>query len=760
MNSTATYNFAPARPAEPPVPSIRFDGDRLRVEFGPADFGSAAAYELFKRAKRLPEYEIVLDAAGLAAGITAPARFAAMLGVERPPTEVAPLPWPAHFTPEFDDQPAITQMALDAKRFAVWSDCGLGKTSVGLEWARQVSHRSLAAGGSGRVLVVTLNEIVPQWIEEARKFYGDILPVARLRSREEMRAWCAGTTEGSLDANVHRDGTDIDRRGSGRVRDPDGGQEDPGRTGIGKDPRAGRSGRRAVRRSNGPAGRSEAAAVPGGDDGTEAGHEGVGGDLGSGSAITAGAPAAVPLIAVVNYEKFNHKTEAEQVVHELRHLAGIALDESSRLKTGGGKQKWALIKSARGIEFKLSLTATPAPNELMEFASQASFLERMRSESIADAAQQIIWTYFTRCPKTHRWTIKSHARAAFFEWMASWSIYVRDPKKFGWRQTWSPPPEPEYFRHEIRLTDEQRQMVMDFNQDPKNVAEANVGSMFAGELNAIAATKLSQAAKGFVYTKVAGERVKSVHSLKPAFVADLIVSEMYAGHQVLVWTVFDEETAILQRLLLDHPKLSGKARVKGKAYRTIRDIDTLTGSTSETDRGTILTDFRAGHCRCLLTRADMLGYGMNLQFVGSMIFSGWSFSYEQFYQAIRRAYRHGQQARLRVHLPVVPELEGQMYDAIVRKQKQHEEAIAEMEGNYVKARASAHDGQPVVDEGSRSANTGPGRGGRPSRSSSAVATLRSLHEATEALRVGCASPPRLATSGSPTCLATSGHPPS
>lgn len=651
-------------------PQIRFVGDRLSVEFGAADFASPVAYDLFKRAKRLPEYEILLDASGLAAGITAPARFASMLGVDRPPVDVDRLPWPAHFTAEFDDQPAIVQMALDAKRFACWSDCGLGKTCIGFEWARQVSHRSLAAGGSGRVLIVTLNEIVPQWIEEAAKFYGDSLPVVRIDSRDAMRRWCAS-------------GIAVE------VTDSEGEKLD--------------------------------ASIP------------------------------LPSIAVVNYEKFNHKTEAEQVIHELRSLAGIVLDESSRLKTGGGKQKWALIKSARGIEYKLSLTATPAPNELMEFASQASFLERMRSESIADAAQQIIWTYFTRCPKTHRWTIKQHARAAFFEWMASWSIYVRDPRKFGWRKTWSPPPEPEYFRHEITLTDEQRQLVMDFNNDPKNVAEANLGSMFAGELNAIAAVKLSQAAKGFIYEKpvdgkrqaertdddelpgfyaggsdvdserdecdrdggeggagehgaaegrglqtagsrksgasAASRRARSIRSLKPAAVADLIVSEMYAGHQVLVWTIFDEETAILQRLLLDHPKLNGRHSRGGRAYRTIRDIDTLTGSTSDADRVQTLADYRAGKCRCLISRASMLGYGMNLQFVGSMIFSGWDFSYEAFYQAIRRAYRHGQQKRLRVHLPVIPELEGQMYDAIVRKQRQHEEAIAEMEANYIRARS-------------------------------------------------------------------------
>ena len=67
-------------------------------------------------------------------------------------------------------------------------------------------------------------------------------------------------------------------------------------------------------------------------------------------------------------------------------LAGLVLDESSILKSGGGTIKWNLIHSAKGIEYKLSCTATPAPNDVMEYASQAGFLEKIRSEG------QVLWT--------------------------------------------------------------------------------------------------------------------------------------------------------------------------------------------------------------------------------------------------------------------------------------------------------------------------------------------------------------------------------
>lgn len=549
-------------------PEIVINSDSLSVHFGAFDLD---AYKMFLSVKRLPEYRLDFHEADDTYTVSAPARFAPLLGLAVPQIDVGSLPL-AQFL--FDDQMEIVRQALAAKRFACWSDCGLGKTPIGLEFARQVIHRR-----GGRVLIVTLNEIVPQWIDEAKKFYGQTMPIVRLETREQMREWCgAGTVNG----------------------------------------------------------------------------------------------AAAPAMAVTNYEKFNHRTEAEQVINELRHLSGIVVDESSRLKTGGGKQKWAMIKSARGIEYKLSLTATPAPNEIMEFASQASFLEKMRSDN------DIIWTYFRRDEKTHRWTVKQHARKAFFEFMSGWSIYVRDPRKYGWRLGVEPPPEPEFFKYELPISPEQRQLVMDFNSNPKYVAEANLGGMFAGELNAIAANKLSQAGKGFIYEKVSadgsGRKPRRIESSKPKFVAELIAREAAdkkgLGLNTLVWTVYDEETVILAELL------------KGSPFT----VETLTGATKAPERLAILDRFRRGETRVLLSRANMLGYGMNFQHCGSMVFSGWTFSYESYYQAVRRAYRHGQTRRVRVHVPVIPELEGQMWEAIGRKQRQHEEAVAEMEANYVSAR--------------------------------------------------------------------------
>lgn len=140
---------------------------------------------------------------------------------------------------------------------------------------------------------------------------------------------------------------------------------------------------------------------------------------------------------------------------------------------------------------------------------------------------------------------------------------------------------------------------------------------------------------------------------------------------MLVWTVFDEETRILAEALAGLP-----------------GVEALTGKTKAADRAAILDRFRRGETRVLLSVATVLGFGMNLQCVTAMVFSGFSDSFEALYQAVRRAVRFGQTERVRVHFPVVEALEGDSYQNLQRKQAAHDRAVREMEDNYLAARAA------------------------------------------------------------------------
>jgi len=65
----------------------------------------------------------------------------------------------------FDFQKFIVDRALRSGRYAVFADCGLGKTLMQLDWARQIVDHT-----GGRVLILAPLAVTYQTIEEAAKF--------------------------------------------------------------------------------------------------------------------------------------------------------------------------------------------------------------------------------------------------------------------------------------------------------------------------------------------------------------------------------------------------------------------------------------------------------------------------------------------------------------------------------------------------------------------------------------------------------------
>lgn len=518
---------------------VRIENNLAVVDFC-APF-STERYQTFIKAKRLPESQITYDWQSDIYTLTTPARFASMLGAGHQRSDTQGLPLASHL---FDYQAWAVKLALEAERFALWLDTGLGKTAVLLEWTRHVVHRT-----DGKVLIVCPIGLFRQHAAESRRFYGEDLPLQRLETREALAEWCAAAG-----------------------------------TGVG----------------------------------------------------------------LTNYEKF-----IPGVLPELRHLVGLVADESSLLKTGGGVIKWNLIKSARGIPFKLSCTATPAPNEAMEYASQAAFLEKLRTEG------EILWTYFTKTDNGY--VIKPHAQKAFYAFMASWSLYMRDPARFGFADILSSLPPAE--AHEYRLPCSPEQRIL---RDELIVRKG--GGLFDDDrLGVTERTKLAQAARGFQY--IGKGKSRPVDSAKPAKVAEIVRADVADGRQVLVWTVFDEEGAIIAR------------RLEGAGF----EVGTLHGSQTELQRADVLERFRIGELACVITKPQLAGYGLNLQHCRSMVFSGIDDSFERRYQAERRAVRFGQTETVRIHEPYIPELEGMMWGNVARKEARFLNDVAMQERFYREA---------------------------------------------------------------------------
>ena len=65
----------------------------------------------------------------------------------------------------FDFQKFIVKRALKAGKYAIFADCGLGKTLMQLEWANQVCKET-----KGKVLILAPLAVVGQTIQEGLKF--------------------------------------------------------------------------------------------------------------------------------------------------------------------------------------------------------------------------------------------------------------------------------------------------------------------------------------------------------------------------------------------------------------------------------------------------------------------------------------------------------------------------------------------------------------------------------------------------------------
>ena len=82
-----------------------------------------------------------------------------------------------------------------------------------------------------------------------------------------------------------------------------------------------------------------------------------------------------------------------------------------------------------------------------------------------------------------------------------------------------------------------------------------------------------------------------------------------------------------------------------------------------------IESFISGQVRIMVSKASVLGWGMNFQHCHHMAFVGLSDSWESYYQCIRRCYRFGQQNPVNAYI-VLSEAEEEIYRNVMDKEKE------------------------------------------------------------------------------------------
>lgn len=311
-------------------------------------------------------------------------------------------------------------------------------------------------------------------------------------------------------------------------------------------------------------------------------------------------------------------TNYEQIENiDISVFSGVVLDESSILKNFTGVYKNLIIDNFKYTPYKLACTATPSPNDLNEIGNHSEFLD------VLDA-QDMRSKWFVRDEGMNNYRLKGHAKVDFYAWISSWATMLTNPCDLGYIETGRKfiLPKLEFVEHEI-ITDLKLGTGRLFNEGHVNATNFNA--------------------------ELRGTKEKRLNKV-------IEICNNTTG-QILIWVKQNEEGEWLRRHLPDAMEVKGSDSIEYKEK-------TLLG-------------FARNEFRILLTKAKIAQFGMNFQNCSVQIFPSLDFSFESYYQQVRRSYRFGQNNNVQIHLIRTDTMEN-VSKAIEKKERQFKEMQSEM----------------------------------------------------------------------------------
>lgn len=320
-------------------------------------------------------------------------------------------------------------------------------------------------------------------------------------------------------------------------------------------------------------------------------------------------------IVVCNYERLD-KFNADD-------FGCVILDESSILKNFDGAIKAQVTQFMRRVKYRYLFTATPSPNDFIELGTSAEALGYM-------GYMDMLGKFFTNNEDTispmnigTKWVLKGHAQTAFFEWVSSWSVSMRKPSDLGFSDERHTLPALNLFHHSVKneenlVVDGQIQL---FNQIARRLTE-----------------------------------MRSEQKLTTTKRCEKAV-ELVEGHDRSVyWCNFNQEGDLIAELDKEARQISGSM-----------DLD---------KKEEILLAFASGQISRLITKPKITAFGLNWQHCAHTVFFP-TFSYEQYYQAIRRFWRFGQTRPVTVDL-VYSDGQQRVMDSLLAKAEKASELFTKL----------------------------------------------------------------------------------
>lgn len=313
-------------------------------------------------------------------------------------------------------------------------------------------------------------------------------------------------------------------------------------------------------------------------------------------------------IVICNYERLHY--------FDSKDFECVILDESSILKNFNGQIKTAVTAFMRKVPFRFLSTATPSPNDFIELGTSSEALGYM-------GYMDMLSTFFKSTQNDrdsnninigNKFRLLPHAEKAFFQWVNTWSMMIKNPSDLGYSND--------------------RYILPNLITNSNIITHSNHYEM--GSLIPIMAATMTEVRQE--------QKITEQQRCEKAI-------ELAMGKTSVYWCNTNNESAILKGLDKEAVEIIGSQTIEQK---------------EET-----LKAFANGDIKRIITKAKMTGMGLNWQHCNhSVFFPTWS--YEQYYQAIRRFWRFGQNSNVTIDL-VISEGQGRVIEALQQKTEKAQE---------------------------------------------------------------------------------------
>lgn len=315
-------------------------------------------------------------------------------------------------------------------------------------------------------------------------------------------------------------------------------------------------------------------------------------------------------IILVNYERLHYMNPND--------FDCVILDESSILKNFDGSIKQQITTFLKKVKYRFLFTATPSPNDYIELGTSSEALGYfgymdMLSKFFKNNQGSIQKQHQTN--KGDKYYIKPHAESDFWQWVASWSISAKKPSNLGYSDDRYILPELYEIETIIR------------NENPLTIDGQS--SLFA--LPAVGFKEIKAEAKATINQR-----------------CETAVEKALKHDTSVYWCNLNDEADALLSIDKDAIEVRGNMNIDKKED--------------------VLLNFASGNIKKLVTKTAITAFGLNWQHCNHTTYFP-TYSYEQYYQAIRRFWRFGQTNPVTVDIVLSDGQERIMQSLLIKKDK-------------------------------------------------------------------------------------------